>query len=196
MPGVKAMCANALLSPACCLVHEKEETMTNVRKFLTTPVVGLLGILLISASARAETMDCSYSKKSKQEISSQAIEPGDRPDRRMNQFVRVDVLSSKHPEWDGAEQVVYGHSDTVGGSGTNMGYSVTTLKNGEKIWSKWEGVQYLVSKGAAGYELFFQGVFRFIAGTGRCKAIRGGGHYRGMATPAGLTQDSACEAEY
>jgi len=170
--------------------------MTIVKKLPSTPVVCVLGFLLASASAIAEKVDCSYSKKSKQEISNQAIEPGDRPDRRMNQFVRVDVLSSKHPEWDGAEQVVYGHSDSVGGSGTNMGYSVTTLKNGEKIWSKWEGVQYLVSKGGDAWELPFQGVFRFIAGTGKYNAIRGGGHYRGMATPAGLTQNNVCQAEY
>ena len=28
------------------------------------------------------------------------------------------------------------------------------------------------------------------------KAIRGGGYYRGMATPDGLTQDAVCDAEY
>jgi hypothetical protein len=175
---------------------KKEEAMTIVKTLPNAFSAGALGMLLVSAPAIAEKMDCSYSKKSKQEISNQAIEPGDRPDRRMIQFVRVDVLSSKHPEWDGAEQMVYGHSDSVGGSATNAGYSVTTLKNGEKVWSKWEGVQYLVSKGGDAWELPFQGVFRFIAGTGRYKAIRGGGHYRGVATPAGLTQDSACEAEY
>ncbi len=58
-------------------------------------VVSLFGLSLASASATAERMDCSYSKKFKQSISNQAIEPGDRPDRRMTQYVRVDVLSSK-----------------------------------------------------------------------------------------------------
>jgi hypothetical protein len=168
----------------------------NANKLRNATVVSLLGLSLASASATAEKMDCSYSKKSKQNISNQAIEPGDRPDRRMSQYIRVDVLSSKQPEWDGAEQTVYGHSDTVGGAGTNMGYSLTTLKSGEKIWSKWEGVQYLVSKGGDEWEVPFQGVFRFIAGTGKYKGIRGGGHYRGITTPAGLTQDSTCEAEY
>ena len=165
-------------------------------KLSNAVVVSLLGLSLASASAIAEKMDCSYSKTLKQNISNQAIEPGDRSDRRMTQFVRVDVLSSRHPEWDGAEQTVYGHSDTVGGAGNNMGYSVTTLKSGEKVWSKWEGVQYLVSKGDDKWEVPFQGVFRFVAGTGKYKAIRGGGYYRGMTMPTGLTQDSVCEAEY
>jgi hypothetical protein len=101
----------------------------------------------------------------------QAAFAGDRPDRRLSQYVRVDGLSSKFPEWDGAEQVVYGHSDTVGGSGISTGYSMTTLKTGEKVWSKWESVQYLVSKGGEGREVPFQGVFRFIAGTGKYKAL-------------------------
>jgi hypothetical protein len=108
----------------------------------------------------------------------------------------VDVLSSKFPEWDGAEQVVYGHSDTVGGSGISTGYSMTTLKTGETVWSKWESAQYLVAKGGDGWEVPFQGVFRFIAGTGKYKAIRGGGHFRGTGTPSGITQENVCEAEY
>jgi len=141
-------------------------------------------------------MDCSFSKKSKQNISNQAIEPGDRPDRRMTQYVRVDVLSSKQAEWDGAEQTVYGHTDTVGGAGTSTGYTEITLKSGEKIWYRWEAVHYLVSKGGDEWEVPFQGVFRFIAGTGKYKEIRGGGHYRGVSTPGGLTQDSTCEGDY
>ena len=161
-----------------------------------TVVVAALGFMLISVSAIAEKTDCSNSRKSKQEISNQIIEPGDRPDHRMRQYVRLDVVSSKHPDWDGAESIVYGHTDTIGGSGTHRGYVVTTLTTGEKVWARWEGTEYLVPKGGDTWEVAFQGIFRFIAGTGKYKAIRGGGYYRGMATPDGLTQDAVCDAEY
>ena len=40
------------------------------------------------------------------------------------------------------------------------------------------------------------GVYRFIAGTGKYKAIRGGGYYQGIVTPAGPSEKSVCEAEY
>ena len=154
-----------------------------------------LGLLLVSASAIAESMDCSRLQKSTRFISNQTIEPGDRPDRRMTQSVRVDVLSSKNAEWDGAEQILYGHSDSVSGAGTHMGYSVTTLKSGDKVWIKYEGVHHISKRGEA-WEMPNEGVFRFIAGTGKYKAIRGGGYYRGMSTPEGVTTDVVCQAEY
>jgi hypothetical protein len=168
----------------------------NTRTLQGARLALVAGLVLGSAPAIAEKIDCAYSKKTKQNVSNQVIEPGDRPDRRLSQYVRVDVLSSKFTEWDGAEQTVYGHSDTVGGAGISTGYSMTTLKTGEKIWSRWESVQYLIPKGGDAWEVPFQGVFRFIAGTGKYKAIRGGGHFRGTATPTGITQENVCEAEY
>jgi hypothetical protein len=122
-------------------------------------------------------------------ISREVIRPGDRPDRELVQMVRVDVFP------DGTEETVYEHDDQIGGTGSHTGYSVTNLKGGEKLWSKFEGVHYTVTKGDA-WESRFQGVFRFIAGTGKYKAIRGGGHYQGIVTPAGSTSDNVCEAEY
>lgn len=159
-------------------------------------VVGTLGIILASGSALGEKLDCSGSKKSKQEVSNQAIKPGDRPDREMVQFVRIDVVSSKNPEFDGTEQTVYGHLDHVGATGTHTGYAVSILKSGERLWVKWEGVHHIVPKGGDAWELPYLGVYRYIAGTGKYKAIRGGGYYRGMVTPAGLTEEFVCEAEY
>ena len=156
-----------------------------------------VGTMLFGAeSAVAEKLDCSGTKKTKQEISNQAIKPGDRPDREMVQFVRIDVVSSRNPEFEGAEQTIYGHLDHIGATGTHTGYNETTLKSGEKLWNKWEGTHYLVPKGGDAWELPYHGVFRYIAGTGKYKAIRGGGYYRGVMTPAGLTEEFVCEAEY
>jgi hypothetical protein len=170
--------------------------MDLTNKLRNASVVATLGILLAPGAVLAEKIDCSGSKKSKQQLSWQAIKPGDRPDREMVQFVRLDVISSKNPDFDGAEQTVYGHIDQIGGTGTESGYAVATLKSGEKLWAKWEGTQYLVPKGGDAWEIPYLGVFRYIAGTGKYKAIRGGGYYKGVATPAGLTEESVCEAEY
>ena len=159
-------------------------------------IVAVLGILLAPGAVCAEKMDCSGSKKSKQVVSWQAIKPGDRLDREMVQFVRLDVISSKNPEFDGAEVTIYGHIDQIGGTGTVTGYSVIVLNSGEKLWTKFESTQYLVPKGGDEWEIPYLGVFQFIAGTGKYKAIRGGGSLKGIATPAGTADESICDAEY
>jgi hypothetical protein len=47
-----------------------------------------------------------------------------------------------------------------------------------------------------GWESRYQGVFRFIAGTGKYKAIRGESHYQGVATPTGAADEFVCSASY
>ena len=103
-------------------------------------------------------------------------------------MVRIDVVSSANPEFNGAEQTVYGHTDQIGGAGSHSGYSTITLKSGEKLWTKYEGVHHRVRK-ADTWETRVQGISRFIAGTGNYKAIRGGSYYQGVTTPVGYTQD-------
>jgi hypothetical protein len=159
-------------------------------------VVTTLVALLAPGCALAEKLDCSGSKTSKQEVSTQSIKPGDRPDRELVQVVRIDVLSSKNPEFDGTEETVYVHLDHIGGTGTHSGYVVNTTKSGEKLWARFQGAHYFVPKGGDAWELPYVGNYHYIAGTGKYKAIRGGGYYRGMITPAGLTEEFVCEAEY
>jgi hypothetical protein len=159
-------------------------------------MVSALSCVLLPGAAIADKMDCSSSKKMKQEISNQVVELGDRAGHKMHQTVRVHVHSSKNPEMDGAEEMEYQHMDHVNGTGTHRGYSMVTYKSGERVWSYWEGVQHLVLKGGDSWEVPYEGVFTFIAGTGKYKSIRGGGYYRGIATPTGITEDDVCEAEY
>lgn len=154
----------------------------------------LVGLLLVSGSALATKLDCSGTKnKIKQTLS---IKPGDRPDRELTQTVRVDVVSSDNPELNGIEETVYMQSDTVGGAGDHYGYSVFPLNSGEKLWVKFHGTHYFVARSDKDWEVPFQGVYVYIAGTGKYKAIRGGGHYEGKMTPAGIAETFTCSAEY
>src|SRR5689334_16071988 len=103
-------------------------------------------VFAFPVSVLADKMDCSGWKTGSREISSQSIKPGDRPDRELVQFVHLDSISSKNPEWNEIEETVYGHLDQVGGAGTHNGYGVITLKSGEKLWNKWEGSHYVTPK--------------------------------------------------
>lgn len=152
-----------------------------------------------AGSALAESMDCSGSKVSKERSSYEVIRPGDRPDLELRQYIRVDVISSNNPEFDGTETTVYQHEDLnrspTGGASRHIGYGNFALKNGEKLWFKFEGVAYWTSTGGT-WEAHYQGIAHFIGGTGKYKAVRGGYHYQGTATPAGLKEDFVCSATY
>ena len=119
----------------------------NLKKRIGSAVViATLAVLIAPNSASGTKLDCSGSKKSKQEVSAQSIKPGDVPGRELVQVVRIDILSSKNPEFDGMEQTDYIHLDHIAGTGSHNGYNSTTLKSGEKLWVKFEGTHYLVPR--------------------------------------------------
>jgi hypothetical protein len=164
----------------------------------TISSVGLFGLLLATGHALAVTWDCSGTKNTtKETISSQTIKPGDHPGRELVQVERIDIISSDDPELDGIENTVYLHLDHLGATGDNKGYSVWHLNSGEKVWLKFHGTHYFVARGEDNWEVPYLGVFRFIAGTGKYKAIRGGGTYKGVASSTyGVKEELLCSAEY
>jgi hypothetical protein len=95
--------------------------MGTVKIFRIVFVVATLGSSFVTSFASAELMDCSGSKVSKERSSYELIHPGDRPDRVLGQYIRVDVIASKNPEIDGTEQTVYVHVDAAGGTGRATG---------------------------------------------------------------------------
>jgi hypothetical protein len=155
--------------------------------------IAVSGNIFVSTDASGATMDCSGTKKFKAAHFREVIEPGDRSDHLMILAIRTYVISSKDPDFDGSEQTVYAHHDEYGPSGTQDGYLLYTLKSGEKIWAKFNSVD---ANDPASSETTYQGVFRFIGGTGKFVNIRGGGHYEGKATASAFQETSACSAVY
>ncbi|HTS55826.1 MAG TPA: hypothetical protein VMH26_21360 [Burkholderiales bacterium] len=153
------------------------------------------GSFFASSSTWADMMDCSGTKRSKERPYQEVIEPGDRPDHAMKQAIRTHAISSKNPDFDGSEQTVYAHEDNYANAGTSVGYFMYTLKNGEKIWAKFDSVFFTASTQGS-WEATYQGVFRLTAGTGKYSGIRGGGSYKGKITPAGFDETFVCTAWY
>ncbi len=151
--------------------------------------------LFTSVPVQSATLDCSHTKTVSEEVFRHTINPGDRPDRELVQITSVDILTSDNPDLDGVEETVYAHLDHVGATGNHNGYSKWPLNTGETLWVKFNGVHHLVTKGDT-WELPYQGVFRIIAGTGKYKAIRGGGWYEGVVTESGKSETLNCSAEY
>jgi hypothetical protein len=158
--------------------------------------IAAFGNFFVSIDAVGAAMDCSGTKKSKAAPYKEVIRPCDRPDHEMIQAIRTHVISSNDADFDGSEQTVYAHQDAYAGSGTSVGYFLYTLKSGEKIWAKFDSV-YSTTPTQSSWEATYQGVFRFVGGTGKYANIHGGGHYEGKITPsAGFEESFVCSAQY
>jgi hypothetical protein len=176
--------------------------------------IAAFGNLFASSESWATAMDCSGTKKSKERPYTEVLQLGDHTGHEMRQAIRTHVISSKNADFDGSEQTVYAHEDSYavmqdgGGirtevpswavpqAGTSVGYFLYTLTNGEKIWAKFDSV-YSTTSTRGSRETTYQGVFRFVGGSGKYASIRGGGHYEGKITPiAGFEESFVCSAQY
>ena len=158
--------------------------------------IAAFGTLFFSGQAWAAAIDCSGTKVSKAAPFSETIRPGDRADHKMMLAIRTHEISSKDPDFDGSEQTVYALQDEYGHAGTQSGYFMYTLKSGEKIWAKFDSVDSMTGTRDS-WEFTYQGVFRFIKGTGKYVAIRGGGHYKGkVRSTTGFAETFVCSMEY
>jgi len=75
------------------------------------------------------------------------------------------------------------------GVGSVTGYAVRTFKDGEKIYSKYEGKP--VGEGQT------EGTFIYTGGTGKFKGLKGGGTWKNRTLASGITySESEGEREY
>jgi hypothetical protein len=124
--------------------------------------------------------------------------PGDVPKHELVALeIRRDTTTSSDPDWNETEQIIYGQSDSVAGTGTHRGYYVRQHKNGDTEYGTYEGTHKTTFKEDGSFlEATWEGTYKVIGGTGKFKNIKGSGTYRGKATAEGASTDFEGEAEY
>jgi hypothetical protein len=68
---------------------------------------------------------------------------------------------------------VHGFSDTIDRNGRAWGYSVSTLDDGDKIYSQWSGTTVAVTGDDGSVLTTYSGTTTWIGGTGRYLGVRG-----------------------
>jgi hypothetical protein len=148
---------------------------------------------LVAPTYGAEKQRFTWSKKSVRTVSQTTIHPDDVAGHEMSQSVRVDAFTqSSGPAFVEAWSYVW--NDTAGGVGSHRGHFVWVDRDGDKAAARFEGSHKVVAKGGGAWEVPYSGKFEFTVGTGKFQSIRGGGTYRGKATPEGLADEG--DAEY
>lgn len=82
-------------------------------------------------------------------------------------------------------------AEAHGASGTQHGYSVSTMDNGDKTTASYSGTLQMNKDGSG----TFKGTWKFTSGTGKFKGIRGTGTYTGSANADGSASGDI-EGEY
>jgi hypothetical protein len=103
--------------------------------------------------------------------------------------------TSNDPEWEGVTTVPTFQTDLVKGSGSAAGYTIRTLKNGDKVYSKFQGT---VTRTGEGDNWKSSGQFstEIAGGTGKYTNAKGTGAGTFEVGPSGGTINSTSTIEY
>jgi hypothetical protein len=130
-------------------------------------------------------------------ISRTVVSPGDDPKHELVVLIiRRDTTTSPDPDHNETEQIIYGQSDDVEGTGTHRGYYRRLFKNGDTDYGPYEGTHKTSVKEDGSWEATSEGTWKVIGGTGKFKNIKGGGTYRGKATAQEAFTEWEGEVEY
>jgi hypothetical protein len=130
-----------------------------------------------------------------QYVQEHAIDAGDVPGHQ----VRIYQIRMEYPQRDFAfagiivkERVMTDMSDYVNKNGLFTGYSVYTLEDGNKVFSRHAGTTQVDSAG--GYKFVF--VENFVGGTGKFKGMRGQLRGGGERAPGASSLTAETSGEY
>ena len=174
--------------------------MTTIR--LTT----LVGVFLLAAALCATSAAWAQKKytisspsSTSQFLQQHAIDVDDSPGHQ----VRVYEIRNDYAEKDLAfggvlvkESITRGMSDYINFSGPFTTYTVYTLEDGNKIFSRSTGTAQFVTKGDGSQVVKFSNVENFIGGTGKFKGIRGQVTGSGERAPVAKTLTAQSSGEY
>jgi hypothetical protein len=175
--------------------------MTTVR-FSTLVGACLLAAALCTTSSAWAQKKYTISRapsSSGQYLQQHAIDVEDSPGHQ----VRVYEIRNSYPEKDFAfagvlvkESLVRGMSDYINYSGPFTNYTVYTLEDGNKVFSRGTGTSQSSTKADGTQVVKFSFVENFLGGTGKFKGMRGQVTGSGERAPVAKTLTSQSSGEY
>jgi hypothetical protein len=94
------------------------------------------------------------------------------------------------------EEYHRGLSDYVDDTGHHFGYSEYLLKNGDKVFGRFDGTSQRVKAADGSATSSFLGVISITGGTGKLRSIRGVLRYSGVADHAKNSNEERIDGEY
>jgi hypothetical protein len=139
--------------------------MEAVMKSTASAVLGAIlaaGLALSPVAAQAaQKKEVTYVKTYSKSISKSSFAIDDVPNHEVVQEVLLQKSKYSTPDFDPGEEWIHIQTDQTGGSGSHKGYYIEIHAGGEQTY----------------------GTYRYVGGTGKYKNIKGGGTYKGRASP-------------
>jgi hypothetical protein len=169
----------------------------NTNCFIFAGLLGFVSMLAIP-NAVADKSKFKYTKPigARQVLSINTLQVGDRPGHELMQGVFLDKYESSDSEYNGAIGYTFDQEDSISGNGTHRGTTVDILKNGDKVFWKFEGTHTTVTKDSGAWETTCSGKAVITGGTGKYKNAKGTSPYRCKVTPEGYFEEGEQEWEY
>jgi hypothetical protein len=127
------------------------------------------------------------------------IDAGDVPGHQIRIIELRRVYPTDPPAYDAVrlvEELSWGYSDWVNGSGHAWGYIVRILENGDKIFARYDGAVLTTPAPDGSRKTTYSGTTLYTGGTGKFRGIRGMERVTAGLNPQTGVNENVVEGEY
>lgn len=156
--------------------------MSIMKSRLSASMAALLVLALSTGHVLAERRDESYVKKNFRTANKTVVSVGE--GRELVQELNMADITYANSDFRIKEEWTYIQSNLTNGSGPERGFYIDLHEDGNQTYGSWEGTKTLTTKPDGSWELHWEGTYKYLGGTGRFKNVKGGGKYKGSASPA------------
>jgi len=170
----------------------------DVRALLLIASVTLAGPTAALAQQKFKTPDVDPEQVSKYTVQ-HTLDVGDVPGHQIRIATLHTKNSDKAGEFDGVkvlETTAWLTSDYINGSGRFTTYAVASMANGDKIYSRGEGMTHTAVAADGSRKTSFSTVTTYIGGTGRFATLRGSARGTGATDFKSGFSTSSSTGEY
>jgi hypothetical protein len=131
----------------------------------------------------AQKKEISYIKTYSKSISKSSFAIDNVPNHEVVQELILQKSRFSSPDFAPEEEWIHLQTDQTDGTGSHRGYYIEIHPGGEQTYGTFDGTHKTVAKDDGSWSSTWEGTYRYVGGTGKYKNIKGGGTYRGRASP-------------
>lgn len=131
----------------------------------------------------AEKKEITYIKTESRSVSKSAFAIADVPNHEIVQEILLQNSKFSSADFQPTEEWIHIQTDQTDATGSHRGYYIELHKGGEQTYGSFDGRHKTVVKDDGSWASTWEGTYRYVGGTGKYKNIKGGGTYKGRASP-------------
>ena len=155
---------------------------SSVKKTALILTASAVACFTLIGDAAADKKEQTYVKSNYRTVATSVLTVDQASKHVITQDVVLSDIKVSNPAFQIKDELTYGQSDTIDGSGTSRGYFIDTHDDGSRTYGTYQGTIKKSSKPDGSWEVVSEGTYQYVGGSGKYQNIKGSGTYKSKSS--------------